>query len=147
MNSINFDKGYKTYAINEDENNCIRINVADPNLKDKIELMLRELDEYKESKSDSAVTPDVRKELDVFVKQKLNDVFGQGFSEAVFGDMNVFAITESGKFIYETFMEAFLPIVQADIDKAVAANKKHIADLVDSKKLDTIAAEITETSK
>lgn len=147
MNSINFDKGYKTYAINEDENNCIRINVADPNLKDKIELMLRELDEYKESKSDSAVTLDVRKELDVFVKQKLNEVFGQGFSEAVFGDMNVFAITESGKFIYETFMEAFLPIVQADIDKAAAANKKHIADLVDSKKLDAIAAEITETSK
>lgn len=147
MESINFDKGCKTYAINGDESNVIRINAADPNLKDRIEKMLRDINEYKAEREDAAVTDNVRKELDALVKQKLDEAFGKGFSEAVFGDMNVFAITETGQFIYETFMEAFLPIVQADIDKATAANKKHICELVDSKKLDAIAAEITEKSK
>ena len=37
MQSINFDKGYKTYAVNEDESNVVKINVADLNMKFRIE--------------------------------------------------------------------------------------------------------------
>ena len=39
MQSINFDTGYKTYAVNGDESNVIRINVADLSIKSRIKEM------------------------------------------------------------------------------------------------------------
>lgn len=148
MQSINFAKGYKTYAINDDENNIVKINVADPNLKNRIIGIMQEIENYKSKYGDAAVTDEVLTELDDFTKAKLDEAFGKGFSQAVFGELSCFAITEDeGKFVYETFMEAFLPIVTADIEQAAAASKAHIKDLVDSKKLDDIAAQITEISK
>lgn len=148
MQSINFAKGYKTYAINGDENNTVKINVADPNLKNRIIGIMQEIESYKSKYGDAAVTDEVLTELDDFTKAKLDEAFGKGFSQSVFGELSCFAITEDeGKFVYETFMEAFLPIVTADIEQAAAASKAHIKDLVDSKKLDDIAAQITEISK
>lgn len=147
MQSIDFAKGYKTYAINGDESTTVKINVADPNLKNRILKVTREIDEYKSRYGDAAVTEEILTELDVFTKSKLDEAFGKGFSQAVFGELSCFAITEDeGKFVYETFMEAFLPIVTADIEQATKASRAHIKDLVDSKKLDGIAAKITESA-
>jgi len=148
MQSINFAKGYKTYAINGDENNTVKINVADPNLKNRIVGVMQEIDEFKSKYGDAAITYEIITELDDFTKSKLDEAFGKGFSEAVFGELSCFAITEDeGKFVYETFMEAFLPIITADIEQATKASKAHIKDLVDSKKLDGIADQITGISK
>lgn len=148
MQSINFAKGYKTYAINGDENNTVKINVADPNLKNRIVGVMQEIDEFKSKYGDAAITYEIITELDDFTKSKLDEAFGKGFSEAVFGELSCFAITEDeGKFVYETFMEAFLPIITADIEQAAKASKAHIKDLVDSKKLDGIADQITGISK
>lgn len=148
MQSINFVKGYKTYAINGDENNTVKINVADPNLKNRIVGVMQEIDEFKSGYGDAPITYEIITELDAFTKSKLDEAFGKGFSEAVFGELSCFAITEDeGKFVYETFMEAFLPIITADIEQATKASKAHIKDLVDSKKLDGIADQITGISK
>lgn len=148
MQSINFAKGYKTYAINGDESSTIKINVADPNLRNRIFGVLQEIDEFISKYGDAAVTYETVTELDAFTKSKLDEAFGKGFSEAVFGELSCFAITEDeGKFVYETFMAAFLPIVTADIKQAAKASKAHIKDLVDSKKLDGIADRITEISE
>lgn len=148
MQSINFAKGYKTYAINGDENNTVKINVADPNLKNRIVGVMQEIDEFMSKYGDAAITYELITELDDFTKSKLDEAFGKGFSEAVFGELSCFAITEDeGKFVYETFLEAFLPIITADIKQATKASKAHIKDLVDSKKLDGIADQITGISK
>lgn len=147
MQSIDFAKGYKTYAINGDEGTTVKINVADPNLKNRIIKVTREIDEYKSRYGDKTVTDEILTELDGFTKAKLDEAFGKGFSQAVFGELSCFAITEDeGKFVYETFMEAFLPIVTADIEQAAKASRAHIKDLVDSNKLDGIAAKITESA-
>lgn len=148
MQSINFAKGYKTYAINGDENNTVKINVADPNLKNRMIGIMQEIENCKNKYGDEAVTDEALTELDTFTKAKLDEAFGNGFSQAIFGELSCFAVTEDeGKFVYETFIEAFLPIVTADIEQAKAASRAHIKDLIDSKKLDNIAQQITESAQ
>lgn len=148
MQSINFAKGYKTYAINGDENTTVKINVADPNLKNRMIGIMQEIENCKNKYGDEAVTDEVLTELDTFTKAKLDEAFGNGFSQAIFGELSCFAVTEDeGKFVYETFIEAFLPIVTADIEQAKAASRAHIKDLIDSKKLDNIAQQITESAQ
>ena len=148
MQSINFAKGYKTYAINDDENTTVKINVADPNLKARTLRITGEINEYKSKYGDAVITDEILTELDTFTKAKLDEAFGNGFSQAIFGELSCFAVTEDeGKFVYETFMEAFLPIVTADIEQAKAASRAHLKDLIDSKKLDNIAQQITESAQ
>lgn len=145
MESINFDRGYKTYAINGDENNVIRVNLADQNLMTRAAEVMTALDEFKEELKSGAVTDaaEIYDRADKLLKEKFDYAFGKGTAAAVFGDLHFMTVAnDDGECIFETFMKAFLPVAERDIAEAAGRQKKHIADLVDAGKLDAVADSI-----
>ncbi|MEE0857700.1 MAG: hypothetical protein U0L58_10460 [Ruminococcus sp.] len=137
MQSINFDTGYKTYTINGDENNVIRVNLADPNLRKRMETALRDIDDFKNSIKSDTTLPEVYERFDDLVKSKIDFAFGEGTSKAVFGNLNCLTpVNDKGECVFETFFAAILPVIKRDMEQAIKNQDKHISDMVDTGKLD-----------
>lgn len=146
MQSISFDTGFKAYAINNDENRVIRINVADANLQEKVEKVFNVLEEM-ENKLKGIEKPTFKmlSDIDRTLKAQLDFAFGERFSETVFGGVNCFTVAnEKGECILETFLNAFMPIVEKDIKEAAAAQKNHISSLYNEKTSKYIAPVISQ---
>lgn len=122
MKSINFDEGYKSYAVNGDENRVIKVKVADPNLIKRINSALTEIESLKEKFSGK---PDENTliEFDGSVRQLIDKAFDSDICANDFGNANLCAVVGSGKLLFESFFEAFLPILKADV-RAAAMNRK-----------------------
>lgn len=120
MKSIDFDSGYKTYAINGDENCVIRINTTDFNLpkrlKDAYDSIQETIGEYEGKNSAEDIAA-----FDVKVRKIINEAFGSDICTPAFGSANLFSITNNGNYIFENFLEALLPVIQADIEEAAQA--------------------------
>ena len=122
MQSINFDDGYKSYMINNDENKIIRINVTDLNTSKRFEDALSAIDKLMdEVKGD--ISEERFIEADRVIREQLDHVFGDGVCETVFGKTNVLSATESGKLLIEGFLDALLPVVKADMEAAAAKSR------------------------
>ena len=125
MQSINFDDGYKSYMINNDENKIIRINVTDLNTSKRFEDAVSAIDKLmNEVKGD--ISEERYIEADRVIREQLDHVFGNGVCEIVFGKTNVLSATESGKLLIEGFLDALLPVVKADMEAAAAKSKANI---------------------
>lgn len=86
-------------------------------------------------------------DFDAFLKNKIDYAFGEGTAKAVFGDMNCLAVAnDKGECVLETFINALVPIIESDMAAAAKNQKRHIADMVDAKKLDDIASRIKGTA-
>lgn len=118
MQSINFNTGYKKYAINEDENNVIRVNLADLNLPTRLKKIHREISEIADRYGDvKELTPEQFTEIDTEIKDKVNRAFGSDVCTPAFGAVNCLSIIEDGKPIIQLFLEAFMPIIDEDVKK------------------------------
>lgn len=120
MKSIDFDNGYKTYAINGDENCVIKINTTDFNLPKRIkdantsiQAVIKDY-EGKDAAEDMAA-------FDEKVRKIINEVCGGDICTPAFGSANLFSITSNGNYIFENFLGALLPVIQADIEEAAKA--------------------------
>lgn len=120
MQSINFNDGYKTYAVNGDESNVIRVNTRDFNIVTRYNEMTPMLDEiiekYKQRKEKSGV--DEIKDIDSRVRQIVDEVFNADVSSHAFGNTHSLTVLDSGKFLVESFLEAFMPIIENDVNEA-----------------------------
>lgn len=110
MKSICFDEGFREYAINGDENRVIRVNPSDFGI---VKRLTAAQEAMKEVEIES--TPEGIAEFDRFARDQLDQVFGEGTAEIVFGKTNC-ASMAGGKPIYQNFLEAFAPIIKADIE-------------------------------
>ena len=123
MQNISFDDGYKSYMINNDENKVIRVNISDLNIKkrydDTTEKLFAEIDKAKAE----VATPEVMAEVDRAIRDHLNYIFGSDICTAAFGTANVLSPVSSGKTLIESFLDAFLPTITADIERAANAAK------------------------
>ena len=140
MESINFSTGYKTYAINGDESNVIRVNLADQNLMHRLKEALSVLNDFKSGVSPNS-TPDEYAErlyeFDALAKRKLDDAFGAGTSKALFDELNILTpVNDEGECVFETFINAFMPILKRDISAGMESQREHM------RKLDAIADDI-----
>lgn len=118
MQSINFNKGYKTYAINGDENNTISINIGDLNLMTRLLDTQKEVEKLTEKyKDEEQLTPERLTAIDTEIKAKLDYAFGTDISSHVFGPLNCMSIVSGGKLLLESFLEAFLPILENDVEE------------------------------
>lgn len=125
MQSINFDDGFKSYMINNDENKIIRINVTDLNTSKRFEDAVSAIDKLiDEVKGD--ISEERFIEADRVICEQLDHVFGNGVCETVFGKTNVLSATESGKLLIEGFLDALLPVVKADMEAAAAKSRANI---------------------
>ena len=118
MKSINFNTGIKKYAVNGDENNAISINVSDLNLYKRIMEAETAFDPFFERLDREENTPELLFEVDKAVKEKLDSIFGANVSEKAFGDTNCLSTLEDGNLLLMAFLEAFIPMVLEDVNKA-----------------------------
>lgn len=122
MKSINFDEGYKTYAINDDENRVIKIKIGDFNLLKRLESSMDEIEALKE-KFSGKLDENTMIEFDSNVRQLIDKAFDSDVCTNAFGNANICTVVSSGKFLFEAFFEAFMPILKADLN-AVVMNEK-----------------------
>lgn len=131
MQSINFDSGYKEYAVNGDESNVIRINITDFNIikryneaMPKLQTMAQRYAANKDSFSTNELSI-----IDSEIRSVVDEIFDADVSSHAFGNAHPLSLLDSGKFLVESFMDAFMPIIQADFDKSgnALANRPDLA--------------------
>lgn len=126
MKSINFDEGYKEYALNDDESRVIRIRLTDPNLLSRIEKTMNKVNELIKKYRNRPVNGDnitALTDFDSEVKGLLNETFGTDICTPIFGDASVLAPTSDGNMLIFSFFNAFMPILKADIEAAAMTAK------------------------
>lgn len=122
MKPINFDEGYKSYAVNGDESRVIKVRICDFNLLKRIEAAMSEIESLKEKYS-GKLDEKTMIEFDSSVRQLINKAFDADICTNAFGNANICTVVSSGKLMFEAFFEAFVPILKADIN-AVVMNRK-----------------------
>lgn len=122
MQTIKFNDGYKTYSINDDDSRTIRINLLDLNMKSRYEKATKVIEEtVNKMKSVNIPSEDQLIEFDIVIREQLNYVFGSDICATVFGVANVLTPLKSGKFLFESFMEVFVPMIEKDSQSAINA--------------------------
>lgn len=148
MKSINFNSGIKTYAVNGDESNVIKVNISDINIAQRIKETEEKIDKIG-VEIDNGVTAEQLSAYDKEIKALINYTFGTDICTPAFGNANVFSITEEGKFLFEAFFEAFVPIITEDIQnyKMVKKTEKFNSVISNAPAVDTPANQFTEEEK
>lgn len=124
MRSINFDEGYKSYIINDDESRVIRINVTDLGLKKRLEDAATNVSAALES-IEGEPTFEQAYEADTVIRRELDGALGQGVCDTVFGRANVLSPVDGGTLI-QSFFDAFLPAIREDIEQATKTAKERV---------------------
>lgn len=140
MKTLNFETGVAEYKVNG--KGVLRMNPGDPNLyarffdaQDKLLEIEKDLEEQGRSLPDLPENATEEKmaeigesrvrflqDADRKVKALLNQVFPGNDFEALFGGVNVMAVTSNGERVITNFLAALLPILSAGVD-ACAENK------------------------
>lgn len=120
MRSINFDTGYKEYAINGDENRTVRINVCDVGIVRRFEETLANIEKLDQRLKTEEKTSQLLADADKTVREQLDYVFGTNISEAAFGNINCLSPV-GGKTLLEGFLDAVGSVIIADIKSAAQA--------------------------
>lgn len=129
MQSINFSTGFKEYAVNGDENNVIRVNVSDLNMLKRYEDAQVKINALTDKFKDiDKPTPEQLVEADKEVRELLNYVFGGDVCTPAFGNTNCLSPVSNGMFLFEAFMDAFIPLIETDMKATANASKIHIED-------------------
>lgn len=125
MQSIKFDDGYKRYILNDDENKIIRVNVTDFNILDRYTKAQADMQALiEEMQSDSEATPEKIASYDKRIRENINYIFGTDVCTAAFGTANCLSVVSNGSMLFESFLDALMPQVQADMDISLEAAKK-----------------------
>lgn len=131
MNSLNFDTGYKEYAINGDESKVIRISTTDIAFYDRTKKAMKNIERLSEDYRKAEVkTSDHANELfvkaDRDIKEQINSIFGYDVSSVVFGISNCMSVTESGYMLFENFLNVVIPVIEKDIQNAMNKQNKRV---------------------
>lgn len=129
MQSINFSDGYKTYAINGDENNVIKVNVTDINILSRMKSAMAKCEEgFEEFSRLVDPTPEQLNEADMIIRAIIDEAFGADVSSHAFGGTNCLSPVSNGKPICVAFLEAFMPIITSEIKSTMQVQSVAIED-------------------
>lgn len=128
MTSINFDTGIRTYVINGDENNVIAVNIADANLMYRMEKAEKQI----ESILSNEMTPDAKTvyEADRQLKAVIDEAFNADISSHVFGGANCMSPVGNGDTLFESFFNAFIPVIKKDHEAYQAKRRDKVNSYV-----------------
>lgn len=117
MKSLNFDSGVKEYEINGDPNRVLRINPSDFGIVERINKAKNALDELH-------ITPDIdgMVELDKVVRAQIDEIFGAGSADVIFGETNS-ASFAGGQPVFLNFLDSIIP----EIERVVGEERKKSA--------------------
>ena len=125
MKSINFNTGIKEYAVNGDENNCIRINISDMNIAARFKECANMFDEIQADINENGKpSPEKLSEYDKTVKAKIDYIFGSDVSSHAFGGMNCLSPVDGGQLLFSAFLNAFMDLIKDDIKAFKAESGK-----------------------
>ena len=125
MTNIKFDDGYKTYILNDDESKIIRVNITDFNILDRYNKAQADMQALiEEMQNDSEATPEKIASYDKRIRENVNYIFGSDVCTAAFGTANCLSVVSNGSMLFESFLDALMPQVQADMDISLEAAKK-----------------------
>lgn len=114
MKSIRFNTGIREYAVNGNEAEPLRINISDINLMKRVEAAQTELTALRD-KYTGKLTAEQLIAADADVRGIIDRAFAADVCRIVFGEANVFSPVGGGKLLFEAFFEAFLPVLQEDL--------------------------------
>jgi hypothetical protein len=136
-NNITFDDGKREYLINNDENRKIYVDSADYGILNRVneaeENIAKYMKRYEnvEIRADGSAAMDDEKAIEEvknignYVREQIDYIFNAKVSNVVFDGANPLS-TRKGVPLYERFLLAFVPIIQADFEEETAEAKKRI---------------------
>ena len=143
MQSLNFDDGLKSFAINGDESRVIRFNPGDPDLiirYNEAKKMLQSANTGKLAEIKLDGNGNLQKDADGgfedaaqaleetngVIREALKLIFNADVYDTVFAGCSPFAGTKDGRFVFEAFMDAVKPILESGIAEYRAASEKRM---------------------
>lgn len=141
MQSINFDDGFKSFAINNDESRVIRFNPSDPNLIKRYNDSIKNMMEVKDKiGSDIKLSPegDVREaddmqaasailtETDDIIRKNINYMFNSDVYDTVFKGQSPFCTVNGDMLLFEAFLMAVEPIIRQSVEESAVASEKRM---------------------
>lgn len=140
IQSINFDDGYKSFCINDDESRVIRFNPKDINLIERLDQAkknannkIKELNIGENKVTDLNNEEDVEETLTIFndlnkfLLDQVDMLFGKGAGVIVFGEQSPLT-TINGKTIFEGFLEGAIKIIKPYIEEESDKKEKYIKE-------------------
>lgn len=109
MKSINFKKNFKEYIVNGDESKVVCVKLS-PDMLDKIENTLSEIDKFRDEINENNIAEMGRKYGEI-----INNIFGTDICTPAFDGENPFSVVDGGKLLIEAFFEAFIPVLEEDL--------------------------------
>lgn len=131
MNTLNFDTGVVTFSVNGKAE--VSFNPTDSNFVEKLYTAFEELDKKQESYkaqiekiADKKEIFDFARERDAEMRDVIDGLFGVEISDAVFGGMNVYAMS-NGLPVWCNFMLAVMDEVDTTFAREQKATNPRIA--------------------
>lgn len=135
MNSLNFDDGYKTLMINNDETRTIRINPTDRNIVTRYCETVKKVEElsqkYNSMEKEGVSTEkfaEIEKKLDREARDLVDFIVGSKVADIAFDVVNCLSLA-GGTSILENFLTAYInymkPSIKAEYEKARKRVKKY----------------------
>lgn len=75
------------------------------------------------------------KEIDEFIKSKIDFIFGYDISKDVFGSASSVSVTRLGEYYFDSFLNAVLPLVEREYQVRIKATNERIRKYTDHKGL------------
>ena len=128
MGNLNISDGRKRFTINGDESRAIYVNLTDNQLavraKKAMEFVKNmEVENYLTEGTDEI---DAIEKVNEDVRRQIDYVFGEGTSQAVFGNISPTAVVDAKT--KKTFFEAFLEAIMPEIEKEQKLMKKSMEE-------------------
>ena len=127
MKSINFNQNIKTYAINGDENNVVKLNTSDYGIFTRAEEMQTKFVELSKeaTQAENESNFEKLKKVEKDVRNALDYIFNTDVCTPAFGKTNCLSPC-NGSFIFMNFLEAMLEVLKEDM---VQESKKFEANV------------------
>lgn len=112
MKKIVFDEGYRTYQVG-DSDRVIKIRL-DPDILERLKVTEEKLSAMEDRLRDAA--PDELTQISEEIKALFNDTFGTDICTPAFDGANIFTLVGEDKMLFQSFFEAFIPVLTEDIN-------------------------------
>ena len=75
----------------------------------------------------------ISNEIDTFIKNKVNYIFGYDISKDVFGMASSVSVTRQGDYYFDSFLNSVLPLVEREYQVRIQATNERIRKYTDKK--------------
>ena len=115
MESIRFDNGFQQYSFNGSK--PVSICVTDFNMIARLMDAQEKISGIAERYRGTQATPERLAEADKEIRKIVDDAFAAPVCQAAFSTANCMSVNRSGKLLVQAFLEAFGPVIRAQIEK------------------------------